>query len=502
MNAWLQAAMLHRVRGSPGTRQQCIGIVSPHRCNALWSHGFLEDDDVSVLDYGCGRGDDVAALEAAGLDVVGWDPYYHPDAELRDSDVVNLGFVINVIEDPQERSKALASAWSHTQRVLAVAAMVAGRSAYEKFDELGDGVVTQRNTFQKYFTHKELGTYIQQVVKREPVSAAPGVYFVFRTDEDEQRFLEYKQRSGRTLGPAPVVPDRPRPASGRKRRPDRWIVHSDLLDAFWHRCLQLGRLPRLDEFEHVEDLRAHLGAPKRVLSHLIEQRGSAEFDEAQKRRRRDLLVFLALNLFQQRKSFGALASAVQNDIKEHFGSYRRAMDEAKELLFAIADTDLIEIACVNAVRRQFGYFDEDAVTLTLESRLVVELPAILRAYIGAAEQLFGEIDASDLVCIDIECSRLSVMTYDDFYGSRLPMLVEQTQVDLARQKVEYVRVNRRKPLYLKSRYLHPSTEGYEEQEAFDRALERLGVVDGTGDGPTISELEAELKDAGIALPTS
>ena len=37
-----------------------------------------------------------------GLDAVGWDPHFAPDTPKEPTDVVNLGFVINVIEDSDE----------------------------------------------------------------------------------------------------------------------------------------------------------------------------------------------------------------------------------------------------------------------------------------------------------------------------------------------------------------------------------------------------------------
>src|SRR5262245_46005384 len=38
----------------------------------------------TVLDYGCGRGDDVQALRAHGIQCQGWDPVYQPEGERRE----------------------------------------------------------------------------------------------------------------------------------------------------------------------------------------------------------------------------------------------------------------------------------------------------------------------------------------------------------------------------------------------------------------------------------
>ena len=82
---------------------------------ALARHGFL-DGDLSVFDYGCGRGDDMAVLSSAGIQVSGWDPHYAPGTRLEEADVVNLGFVLNVIEEPSERIHAIQAAFGLARR--------------------------------------------------------------------------------------------------------------------------------------------------------------------------------------------------------------------------------------------------------------------------------------------------------------------------------------------------------------------------------------------------
>src|SRR4051794_9770476 len=76
----------------------------------------------TFFDYGCGRGDDLRGLRALGVEAAGWDPAYAPTAVREPADVVNLGYVINVIEDPAEREQTLGDAWSLARRVLIVSA--------------------------------------------------------------------------------------------------------------------------------------------------------------------------------------------------------------------------------------------------------------------------------------------------------------------------------------------------------------------------------------------
>src|ERR1700744_3469035 len=63
--------------------------------------------DVTFFDYGCGRGEDVNLLVNDGVPATGWDPAFRPDAQLSEADAVNLGYVINVIEKPDERSATI-----------------------------------------------------------------------------------------------------------------------------------------------------------------------------------------------------------------------------------------------------------------------------------------------------------------------------------------------------------------------------------------------------------
>lgn len=70
-------------------------LSKPLRCaisDGILAPGF------TLLDYGCGRGSDVARLGKVGFSCVGWDPQYAPEALLEPADVVNLGYVVNVIE--------------------------------------------------------------------------------------------------------------------------------------------------------------------------------------------------------------------------------------------------------------------------------------------------------------------------------------------------------------------------------------------------------------------
>ena len=72
----------------------------------------------TVFDFGCGRGSDVKLLRKQGFQCRGWDPAFAPNEAKLESDVVNIGYVINVIEDPDERAQTLLSAWGLCRNCL------------------------------------------------------------------------------------------------------------------------------------------------------------------------------------------------------------------------------------------------------------------------------------------------------------------------------------------------------------------------------------------------
>jgi len=60
----------------------------------------------SIIDYGCGQGADVRALNSTGFTAVGYDPHWAPDVELSASDYITCTYVFNVIPEGQ-REKTL-----------------------------------------------------------------------------------------------------------------------------------------------------------------------------------------------------------------------------------------------------------------------------------------------------------------------------------------------------------------------------------------------------------
>ena len=249
----------------------------------LLRHGLLEPGK-TFFDYGCGRGDDMTGLAANCYAVGGWDPHYAPDRPRAEADVINLGFVVNVIEDPAERVEAIRKAFALTKEVLAIGVMLYGGEM--PGNPFRDGFLTSRNTFQKYFTQGEFKDYIEHVLNREAFMVAPGVCFVFAQGDLEQRFSAGRYRSSsvaarllslRIPGSIPRqvraerlrVPRERIERSSRARRVSRVEAFMTrvrpTLDKLWAITLELGRVPEPDEVANLEQVLAELGSLKRAI---------------------------------------------------------------------------------------------------------------------------------------------------------------------------------------------------------------------------------------------
>jgi DNA phosphorothioation-associated putative methyltransferase len=470
-------------------------LSAPLQC--LERNGFLRGEH-TIFDYGCGRGDDLRTLDELGIKATGWDPHFSPDSKQIDSDIVNLGYVINVIEDPAERVAAVQKAYDLTETLLVISSQLQHqRNLFHQ--PFRDGVITSRETFQKYYTHPELRQFIESCLGEEPISMAQGIFFIFKDKLAEQTFLEKRQRRpSRSTRPRVAIP---RPTTDEKRAA-LFEEHHELFEALYEIWLELGRTPFDDEIpDLMEPIKQSIGTLKRALQLLVEEKGEAEVLKASEARMDDLLVYLALNLFQGRPRYRKQPLYLQRDIKLLFRSHSHALEQAQILLFSLNDPDVILNSCNSAASHGIGYMDEEH-SLTLHISKVRELDAPLRLYVGCAGYLYGDIDQADLVKIHVNSGKLSVMRYDEFNDTPLPKLLERIKVKLRNQDTDYFDYgyDHELPyLYRKSRYMDPSFENYSEQVEFDRELEELGFIEEGRRAPRVSELNELLRQRELQI---
>ena len=423
--------------------------------------GLLRDR-TSLMDYGCGRGGDVARLREAGFDCSGWDPVHAPDGDRRRASVVNLGYVVNVIEDMCERQEVAKRAWELAEDVLVVSARLENERPDVSGPVFGDGILTRLGTFQKFFEQQELRGWIDQTLGCQSVAGAPGIFYVFRHSEARAEFIA---RRFRRREPLP-----------RLRMSDRLVArHRDLLDELAAFLAERGRLPEEDEFAGSERLLSALGSFTRAYRLLLSATDPAAWERVRIARSEDLLVYLALAKFDGRPAFGELPMDMRRDVKAFFGSYAKACSQADALLFSIGGQDRLDGA---ASASPIGKLLPTALYVHVDA--VAELPVPLRLYEGCGRAALGVVDDATIVKLRRDEPKISYMCYPDFERDAHPKLAESVSVHLQTFRVRTRRYDRsvnRPLLHRKESFVaadHPHRQIF---AALTRAEERAGLYE-------------------------
>jgi DNA phosphorothioation-associated putative methyltransferase len=365
-----------------------------------------------VLDYGCGHGDDVRYLEEAGIRASGWDPAHRPEGLRKITDVVNLGYVVNVVENPEERADSLRSAWKFANRLLIVAARLKSDLVLKEFEVLEDGYVTRLQTFQKFFEQQELRDWIQEVVGETPVAAAPGIFYVFRHPDEREQYLASRYRR--------------RIAAPRIRISNRLFEeHQTELQTLIAFMTERGRLPESDEIENGEELNAIFGSIRRAFQVVRRVTGEEQWSLVVGERRTDLLVYMALGRFPRRPPFLSLPSDLQRDIKAFFRTYKSASEAGDTLLFEAGNMPRVNSACSAS---EFGKLMPTALYVHVSG--LNRLTPVLRVYEGCARVLTGEIAGATIIKLRRNEPKISYLTYPGFDSLAHPPLETSVRVDL------------------------------------------------------------------------
>lgn len=442
---------------------------------ALLDYGLLEKNH-RFLDYGCGLGDDVRGLAELGFRASGWDPYYRPEPETHESDIVNLGFVVNVIEDPAERVETLRRAWNCSSKLLVVSTLMTGREChYSQVQPYGDGLLTNRNTFQKHYEPSEFRSFVEDGLDAEAVPIAPDVCFVFRRLEDQQDFVA--RRTKRSID-WEQISQRLRFLQARAPRLSLYERHRDLLDAYWHALIEFGRPPKAEEYEGYEEIRRVCGSGNRAANLFVQKYGEEPLAEARERRKEDLLVYLSGGEFSRRRAgFQRLSPRLRADIRAFFGNYPSACDEARELLFMAGDPGELELAIEDL---EFGWINDAEGHFTIHRSLLDRLPPLLRIYVECGARLYGDPRQADLIKIHLRSKKLTFLHYEDF-EQPLPVLETRIKIDLGRLFVNVIDHSAgpdRQLLFFKERFLAPDDPELPRLQTFSKRLRKLGIHEG------------------------
>ena len=421
----------------------------------------LLEEGGRVFDYGCGRGGDVTRLRELGFACDGWDPVYAPNVEKTRADLVNLGYVI-----------------------LVVSTRLTEEARANEYQEFSDGVLTQRGTFQRFFDQTELRNWIDSVLEKKSVAAAPGIFYVFSDESEREAFVASRYRR--------------RAALPRLQKSEiLFEQHKDILQPLMEYVLDRGRLPESDELADAVRLDFAFGSLKRAFSVVRRVTGAEEWEEIREERALNLLVYLALARFDGRPQFTRLPLAIQRDMRAFFGAYKKACAAADELLFAVGEAGNIDAACIVS---EIGKLTPSS--LYVHESALGSLSSLLRIFEGCARGYLGVVEGANLIKISRTEPKISYLTYPDFDRDPHPALDSSTSVNLSTFSIRNRRYGQsRNPpiLHRKETFVAPSYPLHTKFERLTSQEERWGLFEDTSKiGNKLGWLEV-LAHKGVAL---
>ncbi len=439
--------------------------------------------ETTIFDYGCGIGGDVKRLQAAGYTCEGWDPYYFPDIELRSADIINLSYVINVIEDPDERDRVLLQAWELTKQVLIVAAQILvnelrGVLAY------GDGILTKRNTFQKYYHQVELKEYIDRILTVDAIPLGLGIFLVFRDEYQAENF-----RAARFYARMST----PRVWIESKRFEDYQVQLAPLMEF----VSQRGRIPIKGELNGEAELIQEFGTLKRAFQIILTATEEADWDAIAYQRSLDLQIYLALAQFGQRRSLRKLSPAIRSDIKAFFGSYDEACIVADRLLFKIGEPGIIKQACQQS---KIGKLLPTALYIHISA--LNEIDPKLRLYEGCASRNIGGTEDANIIKFHTNKPCISYLYYPNFETIAHPALQWSMLIDLRDLSVKFRDYSEQENLpilHRKETFLSPNHPLYNKFAKLTKSEVKAGLFDETKTIGNQQGWERRLAECGVQI---
>jgi DNA phosphorothioation-associated putative methyltransferase len=467
----------------------------------LFTSGLIRKD-ITVLDFGCGQGHDVQALRSEGYMVEGWDPHYRPDPiALKKSQVTNLGFVLNVIEDPKERAEALIRAFSLTEVCLAVSVMLYGKADLSGARPYRDGYLTSRNTFQKYYNQAELRDFIRSVLNVEPLAAGQGIFFVFRDELEEQRYL-LRRQIGFKRREYYAVPKQGTLSKDINKKSSENLSET-IIRELAAEIRRFGRQPDVSELP--KSLATKISLSKQGFQYAanlaIAEIGHEELEEIVKIKTEELSLHFAMHAFSKRQSYRFLPPELKRDIRAFFGSHKRAREIGQALLFSIGNQNALMDDASQAVAAGIGHLEHGR--FQFPTGKLPELSVRLRGYVALAERLVGDLSETNLLKVHINSRKLTALTYKDFESSSLPRLMNRVKVDFDTFDVSVIDHSAKddvRLLYFKSRYMTDDDPRRAAQQAFDQEVLSLNVLNFANEGPNFREFAQALLRAGVKIP--
>ena len=462
-------------------------------CMGALVDSSLVTNKSKIFDYGCGRGDDVSILAQNNFEnVSGWDPYFAKDNAIpKKSEFVSLSFVLNVIEDADERHSVLKKAFKIASKALVFSVMLEHQNTLQFAYPFNDGYLTSINTFQKYYSAPEIEAVVKEQLNETPIKLGPGIYIVFKDKSLEQEYL-FKRQLGLLVETKTYVKD----DAG-----DRFA--EALVAKMVKTILSFGRVPKLTELKSKfqEEIAQARVSYNRLSRLALSQISISDLKHVREAFSAEILIFLAINRFDGRVKYGDLPEKFQIDVRAHFGSLRSANEEAERLLFSLSDTDGLISAALDAERAGHGHLI--GTKFRCHSKQCEKLPKNLRLFYKIGERLHRSIADTDIIQLHLETKKMAFLIVNEFEKSSLPRIHSREIVNFATQDIAVVPHQEKEQvriLFLKSALMDAQDEHFEIQRAFDaEVLEKAGDLFSDNE-PSFEEFAREIMSKKISIP--
>ena len=409
-------------------------------------------------------GGDVAYLTKRKVEASGWDPNHAPGRPKAPADVVNLGYVLNVIEDPRERGETLRAAYKLASGVLVVS--VRTDHSLENAEEYADGLLTGAGTFQKLYTQSEFLAYVREVLDKKPETVAPGIAFVFKDEALEASYLANRAFTRRLEYRTDLIEE---------------FAKNRTAKSFVKLANELGRVPLPEEFPRYEKLLDTFGSDARIARLTLRHIDQEAFEGSRDQRRDDILTYFAMLRFQGLRppAYSSLPSSVRRDVKEIWSNYKTAQREGDKFLFSLGDQDAVKkAAAASPVGKKLP------MDIYVHRSAEDDLPALLRLLVFAAGLIVGDV-GYDLIKVALDGRAVSFLAYEDFDGDPHPKLLRSVRVYLPKASYSlrsYAESSNRPILHRKETLVSPDYPLYERFRALSQAEEAAGLLSRTNIG--------------------
>jgi len=269
----------------------------------------------------------------------------------------------------------------------------------------------------------------------------------------------------------------------------------------------LGRLPDPTEFAGTQAVVERFGSLKRAFAVIRRITDDPSWEAIARRRREDMLVYLALARFRKRPALSQLPLTLQRDMRAFFGAYSRACAEADAFLFQAGDAAAIDLACQ---RSPIGKLLPD--DLYVHKSALDSLAPILRIYEGCGRAYLGEVEGANIIKIHRRSGKLSYLVYPDFETDPHPALARCVKLNLRTRQIECYEYGQRDPadcksaatsnppvLHRKELFLLPEHELHAKFARLTAQEEKYGLLDDASGIGTREGWARRLRERGFVV---